>query len=239
MSGSSRGPKVPVESVVYGEVVYWVTILAAILCMAGPLLAVASPERNLLDPHKVFAAIFAEEEPGGVWALSANEEPRLPVTIANAPEAGEHDAMGVHEAVEVVEGLEEPVDGASGAEMTIGGELKLVRRAGGEGAEFALHRIRDGEADGGVIVSARKARAEMLDLYKREVVSSGHYWMDRPGHGDSLTQFGLALGCSVALWGLLLAASVYLRKGILLFALLALWVAGLVFVSAAGLVNLH
>ena len=243
MSAPTERPKVPVESVVYGEVVYWITILAAILCTIGPLVAVAYPENNLLDPHKVFAAIFAQEEPGGVWALSANEEPVLNVGIANgsAPDTGEVGPMGVREAVKVLEEFQPPAADTPAPEMVIGGELRLVRMAAGaeEGEAFTLHRIREGHEDEGKLVSAHKARVELLDVYKNEVVTDGHYWMADPTSGDSLTQFGLALGCSVALWGLLLTAGIFFRKGVLLYALLAIWVATLVFVSAAGFVNLH
>ena len=241
MSGDKKEtPVVPIESLVYGEVVYWITILAAIVCMIGPLVAVANPGNNLLDPHLVFANIFAQEEPGGVWALSANEEPHLQVTRGGGQEELT-ESVGVHTAVKLLEGIAVPKAGEPLPFMTFGGELKLVRMAEGaeEGSEFTLHRIHDGEADEGKIVSANKARVEMMDEYKNEVVTDGHFWMKDPLSGDGLTQFGLALGCSVALWGLLLAFGIYVRKKILLYALLGLWVAALVFVSAAGFVNLH
>jgi len=245
MSGDDKDtPVVPIESVVYGEVVYWITILAAILCMVGPLVAVANPSNNLLDPHLVFANIFAEEEPGGVWALSANEEPHLQVTRGRGhPEITDSvtDSLGVHRAVELIEGIAVPKAGEPSPFMTFIGELKLVRmpEGAGENEAFKLFRIRDGKAGEGRSVSARKARAVMLDVYKKQVVEDGHFWMSAPGSGDGLTQFGLALGCSVALWGLLLAAGIYMRKKVVLYALLGLWVAALVFVSAAGFVNLH
>jgi len=240
-AGKKEKPGVPIESVVYGEVVYWVTILAAILCMVGPLVAVANPGNNRLDPHLVFANIFAEEEPGGVWALSANEEPHLMVRRGGASNPEITDSLGVRTAVELLENIAVPKPGEPSPYMVIGEELKLERMA--EGAEkneaFTLIRIRDGEAKEGTLVSPRKARVEMLDLYKAEVVTNGHFWMEAPLSGDGLTQFGLALGCSVALWGLLLVAGLFFRRKVLLYALLALWVAGLVFVSAAGFVNLH
>jgi hypothetical protein len=43
----------------------------------------------------------------------------------------------------------------------------------------------------------------------------------------------------VALWALLVAAFAYVRDKVYLYALLAVWVAGLVFLSAAGLIKGH
>jgi len=53
---------------------------------------------------------------------------------------------------------------------------------------------------------AASMAAVLLDRYKAVVVADGHYWMKAPLSGDGFTQLGLALGCSVALWGLIAAA---------------------------------
>ena len=52
---------------VYGEIVYWVTILACILCMIGPVISVASPEKNILNPYKLFSAIFEGKDAQTIW----------------------------------------------------------------------------------------------------------------------------------------------------------------------------
>jgi hypothetical protein len=67
----------------------------------------------------------------------------------------------------------------------------------------------------------------------------GHFYWDHLSYGDGFTQFGLALGCSSALWGLLAVAYVYLREKNYLYTILALWVAGLVCLSAFGIVRGH
>ena len=51
-------PKMPRAQTVYGAIVYWITILAALICMVGPVISVASPENNVLNPYKLFNAIF-------------------------------------------------------------------------------------------------------------------------------------------------------------------------------------
>jgi hypothetical protein len=59
----------------YGEIVYWVTIVAALLCLVGPLVAMANVERNVLNPHYLFAAIFDGKSPEEVWKAGGGEFP--------------------------------------------------------------------------------------------------------------------------------------------------------------------
>jgi hypothetical protein len=135
--------KIPLEQIIYGEVVYWITIGAAIICMVGPFLSMVFIDNNVLNPHYLFAAIFAGKDPETIWNEVGNGFP------------------------------------------------------------------------------------------------GGHFWYKYPTSGDGFTQFGLVLGCSVALWALLAAGSVYLRKGVIAYTLLALWVAGMVALSAVGLMETH
>jgi hypothetical protein len=55
--------------------------------------------------------------------------------------------------------------------------------------------------------------------------------------GDGLTQFGLALGCSCALWALIIAALAYLKEKNMTYVFLALWVAVLVALSMLGIIS--
>jgi hypothetical protein len=52
---------------VYGEIVYWITIVACVLCMIGPVISVAKPERNILNPYKLFGAIFEGKDAQTIW----------------------------------------------------------------------------------------------------------------------------------------------------------------------------
>ena len=135
--------KIPLEQIVYGDVVYWVTILAAIICMVGPLLSMMFVEDNVLNPHYLFAAIFAGNDPESIWKEVGNGFP------------------------------------------------------------------------------------------------GGHFWYEYPTSGDGFTQFGLVLGCSVALWALLATAVIYFRKRILLYTALALWVATMVALSVVDIIKGH
>jgi hypothetical protein len=128
--------------IVYGQVVYWTTILACIICMIGPLIAMAYVDNNVGNPHYLFASIFAGNDAKTVWNEVAGGFP------------------------------------------------------------------------------------------------GGHFWAKNFTKGDGFTQFGLALGCSVALWGLIAAAFFYMREKVYVYVVLSLWVAALIFLSASGLVSL-
>jgi len=73
-----------------------------------------------------------------------------------------------------------------------------------------------------------------------EAEASGHYWVNNLAAGDGFTQLGLVIGCSVAIPAMLVAAMVYVFKEKSLgWALGALWIVGLVTVSALGIISLH
>ncbi len=142
MSTENR-PEMPRAQIVYGEIIYWIAIVAAIICMIGPVIAMSSVEDNVLNPHYLFASIFDGKDAQEIWSL----------------------------------------------------------------------------ADGGF--------------------PGGHFYLDNFTTGDGFTQFGLALGCGCAIWGLLAAAFCYLKEKNYLYMFLAVWVVLLIFLSAIGIVKGH
>jgi len=136
-------PIMPRAQLVYGAIVYWITVAAAIICMIGPVISLASVDNNVLNPHYLFAGIFEGKDAATVW-------------------------------------------------QEVGGGFP-----------------------------------------------GGHFYFKNFTMGDGFTQFGLALGCSVAIWALLAAAIAYLLEKIYLYVILSLWVALLVAVSAIGIVGMH
>jgi len=134
-------PKMPRVQLVYGEIIYWSAIVAAILCMIGPVIAMAFVDNNVLNPHYVFAAIFDGKNTETIW-------------------------------------------------QEVGGGFP-----------------------------------------------GGHFWFKNFTMGDGFTQFGLALGCACALWGLIAVAIAYLRDKVYIYVCLSLWVALLIFLSASGIVS--
>jgi len=138
-----EAPKMPRAQTIYGAIVYWITILSCIICMIGPVISVASPENNVLNPYKLFNAIFQGKDAQTVW-------------------------------------------------QEVGGAFP-----------------------------------------------GGHFYLKNFTFGDGFTQFGLALGCSVALWALIASAVAYAADRIYLYVILALWVAALVALSMVGIVGTH
>ena len=136
-------PKMPRAQIIYGAIVYWITIISCLICMVGPVISVASPENNILNPYKLFNAIFEGKDAQTVW-------------------------------------------------QEVGGEFP-----------------------------------------------GGHFYLKYFSYGDGFTQFGLALGCSVALWALIATAFAYASDKIYLYVILALWVSALVALSMIGIVGTH
>ncbi|MBU0515410.1 MAG: hypothetical protein KJ621_11615 [Proteobacteria bacterium] len=153
-------PKMPVAQLVYGEIVYWLVVVSAIICMIGPLVALFNIENNLLNPHYLFSSIWAGKSADQVWLL-------------NGPDFFE-------------------------------GHFWLVNFFFGEGG-----------------------------------FQGGHFWLRQFTFGDGLTQFGLVMGCAVAMPALIGAAIAYLveKPRQYLWVILALWVATLVAFSALGIVG--
>ena len=136
-------PKMPRAQTVYGAIVYWITILSCIICMIGPVISVASPDNNVLNPYKLFNAIFDGKDAQTVW-------------------------------------------------KEVGGEFP-----------------------------------------------GGHFYLKNFFYGDGFTQFGLALGCSVALWALIASAVAYASDKIYLYVVLSIWVALMVALSMVGIFAAH
>ena len=59
--------KIPVSQRVFGETIYWLCILAAIVCMIGPVIALLSVDSNIMNPHFLFASILEGNTADVVW----------------------------------------------------------------------------------------------------------------------------------------------------------------------------
>jgi len=61
-------PKVPLSQLVYGQIVYWLSIIAALICAIGLALSIGFPDDNLLKPQYLFGAIWkGGSDPLAVW----------------------------------------------------------------------------------------------------------------------------------------------------------------------------
>ena len=68
-------PKMPLSQLVFGDSVYWLCIVAAIICMVGPVIALLSVDGNVGNPHYLFASIFEGNTAEVVWEEVAGEFP--------------------------------------------------------------------------------------------------------------------------------------------------------------------
>lgn len=62
-----REAKVPRAQIVFGEVVYWFCIAAAIICIIGPLIAMLAVGKNVMNPHYLFATIWEGKNAEAIW----------------------------------------------------------------------------------------------------------------------------------------------------------------------------
>jgi len=69
-------PKIPLPQIVYGQIVYWLCIIAAVVCTIGSVLAIAFPDKNIMNPHYLFFSIWEGNNPEAVWQQVAGGFPR-------------------------------------------------------------------------------------------------------------------------------------------------------------------
>lgn len=68
-------PKPPLSAFVYGEIVYWGTIVGAIIVIIGFVIAFLT-QANVMDPGYVFSAIWEGKTSTEIWQKAAGSLPR-------------------------------------------------------------------------------------------------------------------------------------------------------------------
>ena len=68
-------PKVPDPQLVYGKVIFWLVVVAASINVIGPTLSITFPDNNLMNPQRVFAAIWQGNNPEDVWQVAGGGFP--------------------------------------------------------------------------------------------------------------------------------------------------------------------
>lgn len=61
--------EIPASVKVYANVTHWVTIASAIAALFIPILILANPGNNVLNPNLIFGAIFEGASPEDIWAI--------------------------------------------------------------------------------------------------------------------------------------------------------------------------
>ena len=64
---NNKSIKQPQANNIYGQIIYWLAIVAAVVCIIGPVMILAFPENNVLNPQHVFTSIWEGSNPAGVW----------------------------------------------------------------------------------------------------------------------------------------------------------------------------
>jgi hypothetical protein len=68
-------PEVPISGVIYGEVVYWMTILGSVVAIIGATIAMLGAT-NYVDPSHVFSAVWEGKATSQIWIEGIGHEPR-------------------------------------------------------------------------------------------------------------------------------------------------------------------
>jgi hypothetical protein len=61
-------PRVPFAGIVVGDIIYWICIIAAFICMVGPVVGLLYPDNNVADPFKIFSLVWAGDTAKEIWA---------------------------------------------------------------------------------------------------------------------------------------------------------------------------
>ncbi|MFC1994572.1 hypothetical protein ACFLVD_00310 [Chloroflexota bacterium] len=68
-------PKIPLSQIVFGDFIYWLSIVAALMCIIGPVIGMLSVSDNVLNPHHLFATIWEGKNAEAVWQEVGGEFP--------------------------------------------------------------------------------------------------------------------------------------------------------------------
>ena len=63
------------ERHLYGRMVYVLAYTVCLFCLAGPLLAMAFPDRATVNPYRLFQAILAGKDTASIWIETAGGFP--------------------------------------------------------------------------------------------------------------------------------------------------------------------
>lgn len=66
-----------------------------------------------------------------------------------------------------------------------------------------------------------------------------HFWIHSLPNGDAITQLGLWLGCSCALFSTFITGIVYLFKKDFLYFLMCMWSSFMIFFAMLGIISMH
>jgi uncharacterized membrane protein len=60
-------PEIPFSGVIYGEIIYWGTLLGSVITVVGSVIAFLIAQNNVMDPSYVFGAIWEGKTNAQIW----------------------------------------------------------------------------------------------------------------------------------------------------------------------------
>ncbi len=185
-------PTVPTSQRIFGELVYWITVLCAILCTVGPLITFVDIDNNVLNPHTLFGNIFdgMPTEAG----IELKEDVMAGDTVLKLDDV---------EDFEVDQTINITTDGgileSNLVIASIDEDAKTITLTTGLQSAYST------EDD------IQVAEETIWDSAKDDV-EGGHYWLDHFTAGDGFTLFGMVLGCAVGIIALTITGLYLLLK---------------------------
>ncbi len=67
--------QMPRAQIWYGEVVYWLCLVSAMICAVGPVISMASIDNNIMNPFAMFGAIWEGKKAAEVWKIAGGGFP--------------------------------------------------------------------------------------------------------------------------------------------------------------------
>ncbi|MDY6911328.1 MAG: hypothetical protein SVM79_03090 [Chloroflexota bacterium] len=211
-------PAVPQSQRVFGEIVYWTTIISCIICIIGPLIAFINIDQNVVNPHYLFSNILDGMPPEA--GVNMDEDAAAGATVLYLTKVDDFEAGQKvlikdehHEEFALIESVDEDADFIT---LAAGLANSYSKDAEGEVAEETIWQ--DAKDD----------------------IQGGHFWIGNFTTGDGFIQFGLVLGCAVGFIAMIGAALMFIFKeksyG---WALGSIWIAVMIGVSVVGIISLH
>jgi hypothetical protein len=60
--------RIPFAGIVIGDIIYWICIIAAFICMIGPVVSILYPDNNVANPFKIFSLVWEGKNAKEIWA---------------------------------------------------------------------------------------------------------------------------------------------------------------------------
>ncbi len=213
-------PTVRPSQRLFGETVYWITVLCAILCIIGPLITFVSIDNNVLNPHTLFGNIFdGMPTKAGV---DVEEDITVGATVIKLKDVG-----GFEEGQTVTIQEKDSDIMETGVIASINENDSTITLE--EGVKYSF-----------TVKNEVQVAEETIWDNAKDNIEGGHYWIDNITKGDGFTLFGMFLGCSVGIIAMIITGIfLIIKEKSVGWGLGAFFIAFMSAISMIGLVSIH